>query len=105
MVRTKLAPTLAELRQRREEILRIVAAHGAANVRVFGSVARGEADSASDVDFLVDVVSVAKGFRYFEQIEDLRRALTALLGYDINVLDAAALRDMRGHVLRNVVAL
>ena len=39
----------------REEILRICAKHGAQNVRVFGSFARGEAGPDSDVDFLVDV--------------------------------------------------
>ncbi|MCR4392655.1 MAG: nucleotidyltransferase domain-containing protein [Candidatus Acetothermia bacterium] len=38
-----------------EEILRIAAKHGARNVRVFGSVVRGEADQASDVDFLAAV--------------------------------------------------
>ena len=43
------------LQDRREEILRIAAKHGARNVRVFGSVVRGEADEASDIDFLVDL--------------------------------------------------
>ena len=38
----------------REEILRIAAKHGAYNVRVFGSVARGEADEKSDIDLLVE---------------------------------------------------
>jgi hypothetical protein len=42
------------LRGRREEILRIAAKHGARNVRVFGSVARGEAGDESDVDLLVE---------------------------------------------------
>jgi predicted nucleotidyltransferase len=42
------------LRERREEILRIAARHGARNVRVFGSVARGEAGDESDVDLLVE---------------------------------------------------
>ena len=42
---------------KREEILRIAAAHGASNVRVFGSVARGEAGPESDVDFLVEFKS------------------------------------------------
>jgi hypothetical protein len=37
----------------REEILRLAAKHGASNVRVFGSVARGEATDQSDIDFLV----------------------------------------------------
>lgn len=39
---------------KREEVLRLAEKHGAYNVRVFGSVARGEADSDSDVDFLVE---------------------------------------------------
>ena len=40
---------------RREDILRLASKYGARNVRVFGSVARGEADEASDIDFLVDL--------------------------------------------------
>ena len=43
------------LTEKREDILRIAAQHGARNVRVFGSVARGEATEDSDVDFLVDM--------------------------------------------------
>ena len=43
------------VRDKREEILRISASHGAQNVRIFGSVARGEAGPDSDVDFLVDM--------------------------------------------------
>jgi uncharacterized protein len=46
--------TLETLRERREDILALAAKHGASNVRVFGSVARGEADAASDVDFLIE---------------------------------------------------
>jgi uncharacterized protein len=48
--------TLRELLEvQRDEILRLADKHGALNVRVFGSVARGEADSNSDVDFLVEM--------------------------------------------------
>jgi predicted nucleotidyltransferase len=43
------------LRVKREEILQIAAEHGARTVRVFGSVARGEADTASDLDLLVEM--------------------------------------------------
>jgi predicted nucleotidyltransferase len=43
------------LKAKRDEILCIAAKHGARNVRVFGSVARGEADEKSDVDFLVEM--------------------------------------------------
>jgi predicted nucleotidyltransferase len=47
--------SLAELlREKRQEILDRAAKHGAYNIRVFGSVVRGEAGSESDVDFLVD---------------------------------------------------
>ena len=43
------------LQQRRQEILAIAAKHGAYNVRIFGSMARGEADEQSDVDILVEL--------------------------------------------------
>ena len=39
---------------RRDQILQVAASHGARNVRVFGSTARGETSLESDVDFLVD---------------------------------------------------
>ena len=45
--------SLESLRARRDDILRIAIRHGAHNVRVFGSVARGEATEDSDVDLLV----------------------------------------------------
>ena len=43
------------LQAQRERIFEVAARWGASNVRVFGSVARGEADDRSDVDFLVDL--------------------------------------------------
>jgi uncharacterized protein len=43
------------LKEKREEILEIAAKHGARNVRVFGSAARGEAGDSSDIDLLVDM--------------------------------------------------
>ena len=48
------------LQDKRDEILRIAAAHGAQNVRVFGSVSRGEAGAKSDVDLLVKDDSTAR---------------------------------------------
>ena len=43
------------LQEKREDILRIATRRGASNVRVFGSVARGDADPKSDIDLLVDL--------------------------------------------------
>jgi predicted nucleotidyltransferase len=102
---TRGGPTLDDLRGRREEILRIVTAHGASNVRVFGSVARGEAQPDSDIDLLVDIVADAKGFAYFGLIEDLRHALAEALGSDVDIVDSAALRRMRERILREAVPL
>ncbi len=45
---------LDTLHEKRAEILQIAASHGASNVRVFGSVVRGEETSESDIDFLID---------------------------------------------------
>jgi len=50
---------LERLRVRRKEILGFAASHGARNVRVFGSAARGEAGVTSDVDLLVEMEAVA----------------------------------------------
>ena len=51
----ELVLTLAEVRRHAEEIHRIGARYGVYNIRVFGSVARGQADESSDLDLLVDV--------------------------------------------------
>ena len=46
---------LIELKEKREEIIRIARLRGAGNIRIFGSWARGEGDEASDIDLLVDL--------------------------------------------------
>ena len=67
--------TLEDLRSRREEILSIAAARGARNVRVFGSVARGQAGPESDVDFLVELEPNRTVLDVSELILDLEEAL------------------------------
>ncbi len=47
--------TLSEIRAQREAILRVASRHGAHNVRLFGSTARGTARTDSDIDLLVDL--------------------------------------------------
>ena len=72
---------------RREEILRIAAQHGAHNVRVFGSVARGEAGEESDIDLLVDMEPGRSGLEQAELILDLE----ALLERRVDVVTEAGL--------------
>ncbi|MGI8553783.1 MAG: nucleotidyltransferase family protein [Dehalococcoidia bacterium] len=79
-------PTLEEIRLRRAEILRVATEHGAANLRVFGSVARGEADADSDVDFLVDLQPELLGFDYFACRKQLSNELGAILGHSVDVV-------------------
>lgn len=45
---------LETLQEKREQVLAVAAKHGAFNVRVFGSVVRGEETPESDIDFLID---------------------------------------------------
>jgi uncharacterized protein len=74
-------PTLAELRARRDEILEVAARHGVLNIRVFGSVARGDATDSSDVDLLIDVEDGTSLFDLGAFYMDLRE----LLGYEVDV--------------------
>ena len=77
------------LQEKREEILRIAARRGAYNVRVFGSVARGEARPESDVDFLVDL----EPSRSLLDLGGLLMDLQDLLECEVDVLTEAGLRD------------
>ena len=63
------------LTTRRDEIIRLAASHGAHNVRVFGSTARGEARESSDIDFLVDWEPKRTLFDLCQLINDLRELL------------------------------
>ena len=90
------------LRANRCEILRLAAAHGACHVRVFGSLARDEADDASDIDFLVDL---EPGRTLFD-LGGLQVALESLLGRRIDVVTEHGLRArIRERVLREAAAL
>lgn len=97
--------TLARLQTRRDEIRRIAAKHDAHNVRVFGSVARDGAHAESDIDFLVDIDTDAKGLAYFGLLEDLRRGLAATLQRDVDVVDSRGLRRLRKRILDEAVPL
>ena len=63
------------VKSERAEILRVAAQHGAYNVRVFGSVARGEAGEGSDIDLLVDLEPGRSGLDRAGLILDLEELL------------------------------
>jgi predicted nucleotidyltransferase len=89
-------PTLEELRARRDEILEIAARRGAQNLRVFGSIARGDADGRSDVDFLVDM---DRGRSLFD-MGGLLMDLSELLECEVDVVTEKGLRErIRARVL------
>ncbi|HET9782702.1 MAG TPA: nucleotidyltransferase domain-containing protein [Candidatus Dormibacteraeota bacterium] len=78
--------TLAEVRAKRAAIRNLLEASGAANPRVFGSLAREEADEKSDVDIVVDFREPApEGFAYFGALDLLQRELGHLLGTRVHV--------------------
>ena len=90
------------LESKREDILRIAARYGAHDVRVFGSLARGEADAASDVDFLVEL----EPGRSLLDLGGLQFELEALLGRRVDVVTMRGLKArIRERVLREAVLL
>lgn len=90
------------LKEKREEILRIAARHGAYNVRVFGSVARGDARPDSDVDFLVDVGPNRSFFFPGGLVADLEN----LLGRHVDVASEGGPHSyLRQRVLEEAVPL
>jgi len=86
----------------RDEILRIAAQHGARNVRVFGSVARGEAGPESDIDLLVDL----EPGRNLLDLGGLLMDLRDLLQVPVDVGTEAMLKErIRERVLHEAVPL
>ena len=90
------------LRQNRKEILAYVTLSRATNVRVFGSVARGEDTSDSDVDLLVDV---EPGVGLFT-VGQLEYQLSEILGCNVDLATSESLRPaVRLEAERDAVAL
>ena len=88
------------LKSRREEILSIAARHGARNVRIFGSVARGEDDDKSDIDLLVEFESG----RSLLDHAGLWLELQDLLGCKVDVVSERGIKPrIRERVLREAV--
>jgi predicted nucleotidyltransferase len=92
----------ALLKERREDILRVSARRGARNLRVFGSVARGQAGPDSDLDLLVDL----EPGRNLLDLGGLLMDLRELLGCEVDVVTEKGLRErIRKRVLEEAVPL
>ena len=91
-------PRMAKLRLNRDRIRRAAHRHGASNVRVFGSVARGQDRPESDIDLLVDLDVRTRGLFPLAALQD---ELSALLGERVDVVPQDALAP---HVAQNAMA-
>ncbi len=95
--------TLQEtLHSKREDILKLAAKHGAFNVRIFGSVARGEEKPDSDIDFLVELEadrSLLDRIGLMQDLEDF-------LGRKVDVANVNGLREeFRNRILQEAIVL
>ena len=91
-----------QVSNKRNEIVQIARQHGATNVRIFGSIARGEGDQNSDVDFLVDL---ERG-RSLLDLGGLLMDLQKLLGRPVDVVTEKGLRPrIRERILREARAI
>ena len=87
---------------KREDILRIAAEHGARNVRIFGSVARGDVGEDSDVDFLVEFKPGTSLLTHADMIV----ALEDLLGRKVDVAPEKTLKErVRDRVLSEALPI
>lgn len=90
------------LQHRRDDIRRIAAKHGAYNVRIFGSVARGEARPDSDIDFLIEKGPTTSSWFPAGLVLDLEE----LLGRRVEIVTEKALSPyLRERVLGEAVPL
>jgi predicted nucleotidyltransferase len=91
-----------ELNKHRSAILRIAAEHGARNVRVFGSVARGTASETSDLDLLVAM----DAGRSLLDLVALNQDLEDALGRPVDVVSEGGLSPyLRERILAEAIAL
>ncbi len=95
-------PLALRLRRHARQVRALIDQAGGSNVRVFGSVTAGTEHAGSDIDLLFDM-GTAMGLM---ELGALERRLSELLGADVDLIPAAALRpDLRDRVLAEAVAL
>ena len=89
------------LRERRAELLAAAARRGASNLRVVGSVARGDDEAGSDIDFVVDFEPT----RSLVDVAGLILDLQEILGVPVDVVEASTLRSGDEVILADAIAL
>jgi predicted nucleotidyltransferase len=90
------------VRQQRDVILEIARRHGAHDLRIFGSVARGDATESSDLDLIVRFEPGRSLFDHGALVVDLEE----LLGVDVDVVSERGMRDrFREHVAKEAIPL
>lgn len=93
---------IKELIAKKQEIITIANQHGAYNIRVFGSVARGEANENSDIDFLVDLGDNLSPWFPVRLIRDLEQ----LLNKKVDVVTEKGLKErIRKRVIDEAISL
>jgi predicted nucleotidyltransferase len=94
--------TKNDVLERREEIIAVARRYGASNIRIFGSVARGDATEASDLDLIVHLEPGRSLFDLGGLLMDLRD----LLGIKVDVISENGIRDRwRDHLMAESVPL
>jgi predicted nucleotidyltransferase len=94
---------LDQLRAFKPQIMEIAAQYGVSDIRVFGSVARGDADETSDVDLMIHM---AKGKSLFDLIE-FKQGVEEVIRKKVDVVEIEAVKNpiRRRHMLEHVVPL
>lgn len=100
-LRRDRVPRLEALRSRRSELLDVAASHGARNIRIFGSVARGDAGADSDIDFLVDL----EPGRTLLDLSALIVDFQELLGREVDVIEISQSNRVAERIMREAVPL
>jgi len=98
----KMSITLDDLRKEREQIKKVAQKHGASNIRVFGSISRGEERPESDIDFLVDF----EADRSLFDLVRLKLELEELLGHEVDLVTEKAMhRLIASRVIKEAIPL
>lgn len=76
----------------RDAILELLSTRGVEDVRIFGSIARGDDESASDIDLIVELDGERSSGAELLEVLELSELLTALVGARVDVVSARSLR-------------